>query len=372
MSLEHKCRENGGVADFPKNNITMSRSRTRRSFLSRSNLVEWTGCVFQKETYLYRLLPYLDVEDIVLLSLVDRNVKLKIHGDSFSDIWKALIENHFNVNTTSPPPLHVDNATPMATTEATAVFTLGSFRDHARERIWNWNRVFERRGFWARMGFTLSNFFEDSLIFGCSFSSSSNSSPKLDHDFEDWDDGHRIVFYMPENFYLSYEVNDHTMGTWRVGKGNLHDKNWFEVDRLDGHPIGPGFSYLEAEVIISYITGDQASSPLNNNDNNNIERKRMKMQPKFDPRYLWPLFFPAIALPSEMKFQIPAFIDRLRIGWKELRLPKKNYQLLEEYLNIRVDENNESKRGSRIKPRHWDKETDQCFNQMMNAIKRNC
>jgi hypothetical protein len=51
----------------------------------------------------------------------------------------------------------------------------------------------------------LSQYFEDHLIFGASFSSSSKNYElqKLHRsDFDDWDDGHNLVFTFPEGYRL--------------------------------------------------------------------------------------------------------------------------------------------------------------------------
>lgn len=308
--------------------------RTRRSLPSHVfKSIDWTCDVFQYKNLIEIILTFLDIEDVVDLSCVDKGINIMIKSNNISSmIWSTFIERYFNI-------LYIDDE----------VLTFATFKDIAKIRIWNWNMIFEKRVFWARMGFTLSSFFEDNLIFGCSVFSSSNHCRKIDYDFENWDDGHRIVFNMPEDYYLSLEFNYHSMGTWRVGKGKLYEKKWYEIDRLDGHPIGPGFLYSEVETIISYITKYCILT--------------------FDIIYLWPLFFPAIALNHDMKIKLSEFIKHLHeSGWKNLRLSKKNWILFEEYFSKRIDNNIERGDLEENKARYWNQEADKCFCEMMNAI----
>ncbi len=122
------------------------------------------------------------------------------------------------------------------------------------ERVVHWDSLFYSRIFWAQVGYTLSEYYEDNLIFGASFSSSAKVQEvrKLNQThFDDWDDGHTLLFPLPENYQLWYQISDHTMGTWTLE--NSVNSTQIVICRLDGHPLLPGFTYSQAETLINYL-----------------------------------------------------------------------------------------------------------------------
>jgi hypothetical protein len=276
---------------------------------------------------------YLDIREVVMFSAVTKQLRNCIHF-KMSELWHSLIKSYF----------------PKEEYYRLDTIDCSAFRSLAVDRIWDWNIVFSERVYWSRVGFTLSGDFEELSIFGCSFSSRdcSNECSKLENDFDEWDDGHCILFQLSQGYFLSYEVNNHTMGTWRLGHICLETGTnvTYVIDRLDGHPMGPGFSYLEAKSIVSFIS------------------KNCELT--FNKKFLWPMFFPAVAMGADMEEYLPIFVQHVRDGLICLELDEGNWEMFQDYFQRIIDFNKQ--RNRTIRSHCCSDEADACFINMMKAI----
>ena len=243
---------------------------------------------------------YLAVRDVVALS--STNVALSTWLRQAPAVWRPFIHHHFGL------------------VEAQAAYSLDAFRALAARRIWDWERVLCSRVFWARAAFSCSDELERLRVFGVSFAHRPDSHEvrKLDHTFEDWDDGHKLLLRFPSDLFLSFEVNDHTCGTWRLGKLR-HGLvvQCYVLNRVDGHPVGPGFRYLEVKALIEYVAGEHWA------------------QVPFELDLLWPLFFFAIARTCDLSGHVNELMEYLRCGWSALRLPASSWPHIRRYAQPR-------------------------------------
>jgi hypothetical protein len=290
-------------------------TRTQRSLggLPRSTHSFLHSMLTNHSFILILVCEYLSLQDIILsLSSSSKTFSslITLNSDTSMIIWRHLLLRYF--------PKHSLRSSP-----STDPNYYQEFLSLASIRIWNWDSLFHSRIFWAQVFFTLNQYFEDHLIFGASFSSSSKNYElqKLHRsDFDDWDDGHNLIFTFPEGYRLCYQISDHTMGTWTLEtNSNPTEQDDITICRLDGHPLLPGFTYLQAEILIKYLS--LHSSCL-----------------LFDSSFLWPLFFPFIELSSKTSPYCDQLIKNLRTsGWRSLRLPLEKWKKLEDYIRERCE-----------------------------------
>jgi hypothetical protein len=257
------------------------------------------------------LCEYLSLQEIVLsFSSVSKtlfSLLISNSSDSRMVIWRLLLLRYFPKYSVTSSPSPSDS--------------YQEFQSLASIRIWNWDSLFHSRVFWAQVGFTMGQFFEDFLIFGASVSSSTKNIElrKLNgSNFDDWNDGHNLLFSFPEGYRLWYQISDHTMGTWTL---EMMDPSAeiSTICRLDGHPLLPGFTYLQAEILITYL-------------------KNHPSLLLFNSLFLWPLFFPFIELSTATLPYCDQLIENLQSsGWRSLRLAQRKWKDLEGYIRRRCE-----------------------------------
>lgn len=261
---------------------------TRKTRSTKSNKAALLTTITYKLRW--EIASYLQIQDVVNLSTLNNDMRSCICGSNVhsGEAWRMNMRTYYGVFL---PESDVEKREPNSGFQ--------KFSSLSRNKIFNWTSLFNDRVFWAQVGFTLSSNFEDGKVFGCSFASRSTSREMsmISSRFDDWDEGHKLIFDFPESFILSYEVNDHTMGTWRVINA---ERESAVIDRLDGHPVGPGFRFIEVKMLIAYI--------------------RRHCRCPFDPSFLWPLFFWTISHTADLKDNIEElFIHLKQSGWSYLR-----------------------------------------------------
>jgi len=270
-----------------------------------------------------RITHFIEAEDAAKLALASNSTLSMVN--TLNEVWKFHIERYFC--------LHIPDCQG----------SLYQFSLLAEQRIINWNVVLSTHLFWARLGYSISSEFEDLEVFGESFCASfpCNESSKLENSFPDWNDGHRLQFTLPGGYFLSFEVNDHTMSTWRIGltKENGEVSESHVLCRVDGHPIGTfkAISFKEAKVLVAYIT------------------QHCTLPPKFSSEFLWPLLFPAVASTHDLLPHLDEYMGLLKCsGLERLELDGGNWCDFEMILMSKIE-------GSNIKLRNWDENVKEVF-----------
>ena len=179
--------------------------------------------------------------------------------------------------------------------------SLRDFKKAATKRIWRWNDLFSDRYYWCLLGYTLSDDLQGS--FGSFFDADPKckASKKLLASFDEWEDGHTLELRLTDDAALRVVMNEHTMQTVTLRTG----EESVLLSSVDGHPVGPAFNGQEMKVLIRHLCSQKLP---------------------FDPRYLWPLLFPALG-PSASDVSVVVHSVSLALPWMEDTAPLHRYLL---------------------------------------------